>query len=146
MGKLVFDLVKGKHKFVLTFSSFLASNKPKPPWRRLKKCLLILQGWEFAHSLIAHLLKSLRTNEQMWAIRSGRSGQMSDCERIAQVAHEKWANVSDSLRSLRTNEWMSKSLGILSKSLMFLFSSQKMSNPLKKIPKNRFFVRFYSFF
>ena len=65
MGKLVFDLVKGKHKFVLTFSSFLASNKPKPPWRRLKKCLLILQGWEFAHLLIAHLLKSLRTNEQM---------------------------------------------------------------------------------
>ena len=40
----------------------------------------------------------------MWVICSGRSGQMSDCDRIAQVAHEKWANVSDLLRSLRTNE------------------------------------------
>ena len=39
------------------------------------------QGWEFAHSLI--LLKS---NEQLWAICSDRSRQMSDRERIAQVA------------------------------------------------------------
>ena len=37
----------------------------------------------------AHLLKSLKTNEQMRAIRSDPSGQMSDCERIAQVAHDK---------------------------------------------------------
>ena len=28
----------------------------------------------------------------MWAIRSGRSEKISDCERIAQVAHQKWAN------------------------------------------------------
>ena len=33
------------------------------------------------------------------AIRSDRSGQMSDCEKIAQVAHVKRATVRDSLRS-----------------------------------------------
>ena len=47
----------------------------------------MLQGWEFAHSLIAHSLTSLKSNELLWAIRSDRSGQMSDYERIAQVAH-----------------------------------------------------------
>ena len=35
-----------------------------------------IQGWEFAHLLI----------------RSFCSNQMSDCERFAQVAHDKWAN------------------------------------------------------
>ena len=32
---------------------------------------------------------------------------MSDCEQIDQVAHDKWATVSDSLRSLMINEQMS---------------------------------------
>ena len=36
------------------------------------------QGWELAHSLIAHLL-----------IRSDRSNQMSDCEQFAQIAQDK---------------------------------------------------------
>ena len=31
-------------------------------------------------------------NERPWAIRLHRSEEMSDCERIAQVAHQKWAN------------------------------------------------------
>ena len=83
-----------------------------------------LQGWEFAHSLIAHLLirsfrsnqmsnwerfaqiaqdkwatvnELLRRNERQWANRSGRSEEMSDCERIAQVAQDKWAIRSKSL-------------------------------------------------
>ena len=36
------------------------------------------------------------------------SGQMSDCEQIAEIAHKKWATVSKSLRSLMTKErlWM----------------------------------------
>ena len=34
---------------------------------------------------------------------------MSDCERIAQVAHDKWVTVSDSLRSLMINEPISDS-------------------------------------
>ena len=46
----------------------------------------------------------------MWAIRSDRSRQIIDCEQVAQVAHDKWANVSDSLRSLMKNQQMIKSL------------------------------------
>ena len=57
------------------------------------------QGWEFAH-----LLRSLKSNEQLWAICSNRSGQMSNCEQIAQVAHVKRATISKSLRSLMKNE------------------------------------------
>ena len=37
---------------------------------------------------------------------SNPSGQISEYEPFAQVAQEKWANVSDSLRSLWTNEWL----------------------------------------
>ena len=73
------------------------------------------QSWEFAHSLIAHsliahLLISLKSNEQLWAIRSDRLRQMSDHERIAQDAQDKWATVNDLLRLFRGNEQMSDSL------------------------------------
>ena len=63
-----------------------------------------MQGWEFAHSLIAHSLILLKSIERLWEICSDRSRQMSDCERIAQVSQGKWATVSKSLRSLMTNE------------------------------------------
>ena len=66
--------------------------------------MYVEQGWEFAHSL-----SSLKSNERLWAICSNRSRQMSDPEQIAQVAQDKWATLSDSLRSLRGNEWMSDS-------------------------------------
>ena len=36
--------------------------------------------------------ESLTKNERPWAICSGRSEEMSDCERIAQVTYQKWAN------------------------------------------------------
>ena len=54
------------------------------------------QGGEFAHSLIAHSLiahslRSLKSNEH--------------CERFAQIAQDKWATVSESLRSLMSKEW-----------------------------------------
>ena len=63
-----------------------------------------IQGWEFTHSLI-----SLKSNEHLWAIRSDRSRQMSDYERIAEVAHIKRATVSKSPRSLTKNLWLNKS-------------------------------------
>ena len=53
----------------------------------------------FAHSSFAHALRLLRSNERLWVICSHRSGQMSKCEQIAQVACVKRATVS-SLRSL----------------------------------------------
>ena len=55
---------------------------------------------------------------------SGPSEEMSDHERIAQVAQDKWATVSNSLRSLRGNEQMSDSLKKiwLTKSNILFFS------------------------
>ena len=67
---------------------------------------------------------------------------MSECERIAQVAHNKWANVSDLLRSLMINEQIARFFEWIAH---LLFRSQKASDNLKKIGKNRNFVRFYSF-
>ena len=67
----------------------------------------------FAHfaqinwATVSDSLRSLKTNERLWAKRSGHSRQISDCERIAQVAHDKWATMSDLLRSLMINEQMS---------------------------------------
>ena len=46
-----------------------------------------IQGLEFSH-----LLKIAPFNERLWAICSDRFAQMSNCEQIAQVAHQKWAN------------------------------------------------------
>ena len=90
---------------------------------RMLKCMY---GQHFLSGLgirsFPHSLKSLRTNEQMWAIFSGCSGQMSDCEQIAQVAHDKWANVSNLLRSLRTNERITLFFEQI-KSLIFLHRS-----------------------
>ena len=53
---------------------------------------------------VSKSLRSLTKNEQPWAIRSHRSEEMSDCERITQDAHQ--------------NEQMSESLIFLSESLI----------------------------
>ena len=41
---------------------------------------------------MSDLLRLLKAKERLWANCSGRSWQMSDRERFAQVAHDKWAN------------------------------------------------------
>ena len=64
----------------------------------LKIDLLIaicISFFRVGNSLIAHLL-----------IHSNCSGQMSKCERFAQVAQDKWVTVSKFLKSLMTNEWI----------------------------------------
>ena len=61
-------------------------------------------------SLIRSFAHFDKSNEQPWANCSGCSEEMSDLEQIAQVAQDKWATLSDSLRSLRENERMSVSL------------------------------------
>ena len=38
---------------------------------------------------VSESLRSLTKNEWPWGIPSGRSEEISDCERIAQVAHQK---------------------------------------------------------
>ena len=82
---------------------------------------------------MSNLLRSLRTNERRWANHSGCSCQKSDHEQITQVTHDKWVTVSDSLRSLMINEWMSKSLVFSNQIAHLLFRSQKTSDSLKKI-------------
>ena len=101
---------------------------------------LYLQGWEFAQSLICsslicsfvQVLRSLRSNEQLWAICSDCSGQMSDCEQITQVTHDKWATVSDWLRLLMINEQMSKTIVLLSESLICSVAHKKQVINSKK--------------
>ena len=56
---------------------------------------------------VSYSLRLLKIKEQPWANHSGRSRKLSDREQIAQVAHDKWMTLSDSLRSLMINERMS---------------------------------------
>ena len=98
----------------------------------------------FAHRSLAHLLRSLRLNERLWAIQSDHSGQMSDYDRIAQGAHYKWATVSDSLRSLMIHEQIAH---FFERIASLVFRSQKTSDSLKTIwLKSYFFVCFLKFF
>ena len=53
---------------------------------------------------ICSSLKIAHCNDQLWVIRSDRSWQKSNRERIAQVAQDKRATVSDLLRLLMTKE------------------------------------------
>ena len=77
----------------------------------------------FAHSSfllsdVSESLRSLTKNERPWAICSGCSPKMSDHERIAHVAHQKWANkqiasffeqIAHSLIFLqKTSDWLRK--------------------------------------
>ena len=97
-------------------------------------------------------------NGSRLGIRSSRSGQISECERFAQVTQDKWATVSESLRSLMTNEgmwairsgcsgqmskWANRSVFWANRSCSLLL--KKMNNSLKKIWKNRILVRFHIF-
>ena len=68
-------------------------------YKRFKK--KIIEKWanrsfslisSFLVSDVSESLISLTKNERPWAICSGRSEEMSDCEQIVQVAHQKWAN------------------------------------------------------
>ena len=62
---------------------------------------------------------------------------MSDCERFAQIAQDKWATVSKLLRSLRGNEqpWAirsgrSEEMSDVSESLISLTKNERMSESL----------------
>ena len=71
---------------------------------------------------IAHFAQIKRA---MWANCSGYSPKMSYHERFAQVIQRKWAIMSELLRSLTKNEWMSESLIVLSESLIRSFLDKK---------------------
>ena len=101
----------------------------------------------FAHLLIAHSLRSLKSNEWLWANRSDRSSQKRDREQIAQVAHDKWATASDLLRSLMINERMNESLVFSEQIAYSLFCSQQTSVSRKQFwLKSYFLVRLCMYF
>ena len=59
-----------------------------------------------------------------WAIRSGRWEEMSDRERIAQVAHQKWAN-----------EWIAHFFERIAHSLIFgQKTSDSLGKPMSEFP------------
>ena len=75
-------------------------------WEELKRFQMRkVASWIFAQEITWHcVLKELR---DAWGRKPGLgicSRQMSDLEWIVQVAQRKWATVSESLRSLKTNE------------------------------------------
>ena len=92
---------------------------------------------------VSNLLRSIRTNEWLWANCSGRSCQMSNREWIPQVANDKWATVSSLLRLLMIDERMSKLLFFSEQIAHLLFCSQKTSDALNKIWLKCFFGIFY---
>ena len=93
----------------------------------------------FAHRSFAQLLRS---NERLWAIRSYCSGQMSNCERIAQVAHVKRATVSNSLRSIMINEWRRESLVFWGNCSFALSLTKNEQFALKNLTEIVFFSTF----
>ena len=96
---------------------------------------------------VSDSLRSLRTNERLWANRSGRSCQKSDWEWIAQVAHDKWSTVSNSLRLIHDN-WVNEQIAYFfwANCLFALFSLLLSKNEqfAQKIwLKSYFFVCFF---
>ena len=90
------------------------------------------QYWKFAHLLITQSLRSLMTKEWVWANCSGCSPKMSNRERFAQIAHQKWVTMSKSLRSLTKNEQMIESLGFFYKSRIPSENQWGNSQPCKR--------------
>ena len=106
------------------------ASPPSTPGPFSRRSVGNFQGWEFVHLLIAHYL--LSSNEQLWAICSDRSGQMSD--------------VSESLRLLTKNERCERITGFfeqITHSLIFLAKkerfAQKTNEPIPN-PGNFFLV------
>ena len=66
----------------------------------------------FIMSNLSESLRSLMSKERPWANRSGRSWQMSDHERFAQVPHSKWVNCSFFLSKSHICSFAHKKLAI----------------------------------
>ena len=112
----------------------------------------VLYRWHFGlwRSSLQMTFWIMRTffKDDMFGLWRRRVGILLICSSFicsfAKITQDKWANVSDFLRYLRTNERMSESLVFFEQIGHFLVCSQKVSDSLKKIRKNRIFVRFYS--
>ena len=74
--------------------------------------LFYFKNVRFAHSLFfgERCERIAQVAHQKWAMWANRSPKISDHERFAQVAHQKGVAMSESLRSLTKNDGMSESL------------------------------------
>ena len=124
--------------FQQTTKVYATSNEENK--RQIPVLVAMNQGWEFAHLLITHLL-----------IRSFCSNQMSDYERFTQIAQDKWATVSELLRSLKTNEqpWANPSgrswqMSDREQITQVLMINEQMSDSLKKNLAKKSKILFFS--
>ena len=115
---------------------------------------------EFQVQNIGHEQARYRGCKAGLGIRSFRSNQMSNCERFAQIAQDKWATVSKSLRSLISKErpWATRSgrswqMSKVSESLRLLTKNERpWANCSGRSPKmsksvfwaNRSFAHFFA--
>ena len=93
-----FALKKTKKSYFCMFLQFL------------KKILKKQKILSFLLSQVSESLRLVRTNKRHWAICSGPSEGMSNCERIAQVAHQKWAKRSLLRKSLIRSLFLAKTM------------------------------------
>ena len=90
----------------------------------MSKCEQFTQVAQVNWAPVSKLLKSLMTNEQIWVISTGHSGQMSEWANCSAF----WASHSFSL-SLRKNEWFNKKIKNI---VFFVHFLQLFWNFLKK--------------
>ena len=89
----------------------------------------------FLVSDVSESLISLTKNERPWAICSGRSEEMSDHERIPQVAHQKWAN-----------EWIAHFFEPIAHLLIFgQKTSDSLRKPMSEFPALLIFLKITAF-
>ena len=117
---------KRKNRIFVCFYSFL---------KKIFKKQKILS---FLLSQVSESLRLVRTNKRLWAICSGRSEGMSNCERIAQVAHQKWAKRSllreSLIRSLFLAKTMSQFPTLYTVYCIVLSHPKWKNNPLSESP------------
>ena len=101
------------------------SDSLKKIWLKKYKNLLFSMSYKgfFVKKKIDSLIPSFLVGDVSKSLRSLTKNER--CERIAQVAHQKWATMSESLRLLTKNERLSKSLVFLSKSFIRSFFRKK---------------------
>ena len=68
-------------------------------WRESPILHICTVNWSIS-SVHSYCILEILQKIPMWVNCSGRSWQKSNCARIDQVTHQKWATLSDSLRSL----------------------------------------------
>ena len=94
------------------------------------RCERFAHDRSFPLSDVSESLRSLTKNERLWAIRSHRSEEMSDCEQIAQVAHQRWANewIANFFSKLLIRSFLGKKWAIRSKNRWTICSENRWAN------------------